>query len=275
MGAQQNEGYGGPARAHLTRTGNTESSSRLELSPFRMLVYTQCPCRYRYMYRDRIWGQYKKPRPDLSLSNSLHLALRGLYRIGGPARHSAEKLEQIYRESWIAKGYRDAEQEQEYFERGRRALRRFHDLERGRAVRPLFAERTLRAPLNGYRIFAKIDRLDLMDGGGHEVVCYRTGPNYIGGDEEKKRISMPVYHILVRSNYGSERVRLTLWDVLAGHRESHLGDPETLDESRAQLLATARRIDAETEFPQRENPYCGWCDFAERCGCGQSGPGAG
>jgi putative RecB family exonuclease len=266
VSAQGDEENGRPARARPQRNESAGELSRLELSPFRMLVYVQCPQKYRYMYHDHIWGRHKKARPDLSLSNSLHLALRGLYRIGGPARHPVAKLLQLYRESWIERGYQDGAQEHEYFERGRAALERFHELERNSVVRSLFAERTLRARLDGYRIFAKIDRLDLLDGGGHEVVCYKTGPNYIGGDEERLRISMPIYHLLVLSNYGSERVKLTVWDVLAGRRDSWFGDRKRLDDSCRDLLAIARRIDEETEFPQRENAYCGWCDFIEHCG---------
>jgi len=245
----------------------------LELSPFRILVYRQCPRKYRYIYHDGIWGEYKKPRPDLSLSNSLHLALRGLYRIGGPSRHPVAKLLQLFDESWIPKGYHDQDEERRCLDLGRKALARFHEAECRCPVRSLFAERTLRTPLNGYRIFAKIDRLDLLDGGGHEVVFYRTGPNCIVGDDEEERVCLPIYELLVREHYGSDRVKLTVWDLLEGQRRSRFGDPDELAAFRDELKSVARTIAAAQEYPEQENRFCNWCDFVELCGHHQPGPG--
>ena len=196
----------GSEHGRARRFDGIRGESRLELSPFRLLVYEQCPRKYRFIYHDHLWAEHKKPRPDLSLSNSLHLALRTLYRIGGPARHPLAKLQQIYNENWVAKGYSGEAQEREYYEQGRHALEAYYEAERVRTVRCLFAERTLRIPIDGFRVFAKLDRLDLLDGGGHEAVFYKTGPNMIVGDAEEKRLSLGLYALLVRAHYQSDRI---------------------------------------------------------------------
>jgi putative RecB family exonuclease len=261
----QHEDDPGSERVRGRRFDNVRGGLRLELSPFRLLVFAQCPRKYRHIYHDHLWSEHKKPRPDLSLSNSLHLALRTLYRIGGPARHSLAKLHQIYSENWVSKGYIDEAQEREHVAQGLHALEAYYEAERGRSVRSLFAERTLRIPIDGFRVFAKIDRLDLLDGGGHEAVFYKTGPNTIVGDEEEKRISMGIYALLVRAHYRSERIKLTVWDVLGGKAESTFADVEDEAPFREELIRMAAVIANETAFPQRANPLCEWCDFVDVC----------
>jgi hypothetical protein len=60
---------------------------------------------------------------------------------------------------------------------------------------------------------------------------------------------------------------------LEGQARSRFGDPAELALFREELKAVAHGIEAECEYPQRENRFCNWCDFVDLCGRCQPGSG--
>jgi putative RecB family exonuclease len=246
-----------------------KSDKTLELSPFRIQIYRQCPRKYKWIYIDKIWDDYKKPRPYLDFGNSLHLTLRDYYRIGGPQRHGLDKLLSIYEERWVARGYESPDQEEEYRQVGKQALIQYYDAHRGQPTRIVFAERTLRTRLPNCGLFGKIDRLDLTEDEGFEVVDYKTGKSRIG-EEDDDTLAMPVYDILVKANYGEDRpVLVTRYMLRENRADSRIEPPERLEQVKAEVSRIADAIMGDAEFAPTPNRFCRWCDFLEICEPGQ------
>jgi putative RecB family exonuclease len=243
----------------------------LELSPFRIQIYKQCPRKYKWIYIDRIWDEYKKPRPYLDFGNSLHLTLRDYYRIGGPQRHDLEKLLSIYEGRWVSKGYESPAQEEEYRQVGQQALILYFKAHRDKPIRIVFAERTLRTKLPTVGLFGKIDRLDLTEDESFEVVDYKTGKSRIGEDEAEDALALPIYDILVKANYGDDRVvKVTRYMLRENKAESRIEPPERLEQVRMEVSRIAETITGDTDFAATPNRFCRWCDFLEICEPGQT-----
>lgn len=247
-----------------------QPDATLELSPFRIQIYRQCPRKYKWIYIDKIWDEHKKPRPYLDFGNTLHLTLRDYYRIGGPERHDLGKLLTIYEERWVSKGYESPEQEEEYRQVGKQALIQYYDAHKAKPTRIVFAERTLRTKLPNAGLFGKIDRLDLTGDDGFEVVDYKTGKSRTGGDEDEDALAMPIYDILVKANYGEDRpVKLTRYMLRENKADSRTESPERLEQVRTEVCRMADTIAGDEEFKPTPNRFCRWCDFLEICDPGQ------
>ena len=269
----------------------------LSYSGFR--AYAECPLRWKFLYIDRL---PEAPRGYFSFGRSIHSALeafvaplakgRGLPRPpaggrqqrtlrdfqdaeapgpGGPDRAAPlagvmgiPELLEVNRRVWVSEGYLSSEDEKRYFDLGAALLRRFHAAYLEAPPRPVAVEQSLDAQLDGIRIHGIVDRIDEADGGGLEVLDYKTSKE-LSWREARTSDQLTLYQQLVEQTYGRPVEALTLYHM---RTLSPLRTPARKPEEVADLGSRLGEVSdgiREGAYDPRPGPYCQRCDFRGQC----------
>lgn len=255
-------------------------------TPSKLGAYADCPRRYRFTYVDRPAPPKGPPWAHNSLGASVHTALRNWFgRSTEPRRPDA--LPTLLKGTWVAEGYRDAEQERVVF---RRALEWLEAYVAGLdpAAEPIGVERVVAAKTSVLAFNGRADRIDRRAGaagaasstGGELVIVdYKTGRSGLGSDDARGSQALALYA------YAAERVfrrpcrRVELHHLPTGTVAAHEHTEDSLDRQvrRAEgaardIMAAEREVaagaDPDEAFPTTPGALCSWCDYRRQCPAG-------
>ena len=243
-------------------------------------AYQKCPAQYRFAHvlRLPIFG-----KPAMSFGKSMHatlemfmneLAVRSSNQqgdlFGGSGGGSddlpisqAELLE-MYDNCWIDDWYRSKKEREEFRESGRRMLVKFYEGVVADRPQPHLLEKDFSIKLAGYMFRGKIDRIDTLPDGTHEIIDYKTGqPKDKLGTDEKRQLLL--YQLAALRVLGLQPTKLTFRYLKDDSAQSFVGnekDLEKLEETVEEMVARIIAGDF-TASPSKHN--CRYCDFADIC----------
>jgi len=224
-------------------------------------TYTQCPLRYKLIYID---GLKEKAKLYFSFGKTLHAAAQFIFQVKTPPPPSLEKVLRFYEAKWIPDGYADKEEEENYFQEGKRIITGFYENQTRSFKPPLAVEYPFRFPLEDLEIKGYIDRIDKLPSGKFEVIDYKSNKAPFTQEFLKEDLQLTIYQIAVEQVLNLEVGKLTLY-----HFRSHTPfsvEPRSRDKieaTRAYILGIAQKI-KDGHFPAKENPFCP-CDFPQYC----------
>lgn len=232
------------------------------LSHSSISLYNECPQKYKFKYVDKI---PEKPRHFFSFGQSVHLALEYFYGPKEPKAPSLEDLLKHYREIWVKGGYKDENQEAEYFEEGRQILTRFHDKHAKSFHVPYFVEYNFTFEHEGVPLTGKVDRIDKLPDGRLSILDYKTGKKLAAGRLDVDA-QLTMYQFACESQLGQEVGELIFYHLptLKEHRTVRRGAP-LVKELTARIVDTATAIDKDKFDPKPAEAVCRWCDYKPIC----------
>lgn len=266
----------------------------MKLYPSHLVLYQQCPLRYKFKYIDRL---PEETTPELYLGSRLHDTLAAYFKLPAQER-SLERLKELFRAQWAGrnlpsaarrrrlreryeafKGERDLERT--YGLRGLEMLERFYKLPLLQ-VPPFRTEEFLELPLiipgktavewefdEELILAGKVDRIDTRPDGTLRIIDYKTG-QYVPEDEETFRaldeayITLPIYALLVEHLYGKPVTQASLFYLSTGQFLHFEFSPEELQGTRERVIEIAREILTTAEFKPVINNFCP-CGFQDQC----------
>ena len=250
--------------ACASKEGVQLSLFAIEVSPFKLNMYRECPRRYKFHYIDGLSRIYRKPRPYLILGESVHATLFSFFSLP-PSHRSPEKLELLFWEHWKKKRWLFPSREEE--ERWQsRALAQVKLFARGQDLRaaPFILEEFHQVPLTSDVILrGKIDRADWEEGGLH-VIDYKTGAE--PGDNDRRQLWL---YVLILEKEGFKVKRASIFHLETGKIFTSLPDERALEETERWALETAESIREDREFAPQPGRHCASCDFLPICFSGQ------
>jgi DNA helicase II / ATP-dependent DNA helicase PcrA len=262
----------------------------LELAPLptsyshsQLSSYLECPLRYAF---ERV---YRIPVADtpgyFEFGHNIHAAFetyakarRDAVAAGLPAP-GYDTLRQAFDDVWRPRAYADAQAAEHYQHRAEPALRRFFDREVASLAEAVCFEEgfTLELPDaatgESVRFNGVIDRINRHPDGSIEVIDYKTGrpktQAQVDADLQLSAYALAVAMGAVRDPATGEPLppasKLTLYFTETDQSISTSRTPEQLDEFRAHVLATARRI-RDGDFTATPDQWrCGRCDYRLIC----------
>ncbi len=250
-----------------------------------LAAFRKCPLQYKFahLYRIPILGSYQK-----SFGQSVHLAFQrilemhklrtsavqaslfgggaveGGYRSPGGFTVSEEEAVELFEDAWIDEWYPDRRTHDEYWAKGKAALKTFWRACAERAPDVVEIEKDFTLLLGQHSIKGKIDRVDRVPDGSVEVLDYKTGTAKEElGTEDKEQLWL--YQIALEER-GVTVSRLAYWYVIDGE----FREVEPLKEKkRAEFLEKlTERMDGilRSEFQPTPEPFtCKFCDFKNIC----------
>ncbi len=245
------------------------------LSPSRAGDFLQCPplCLFRVI--DRL---PEKPSTAALRGTLVHACLERLYELPAEARtpHNArglvdpqwKKLSQ--RKPELVELFADEEELDTWLESARALVRRYFDLENPTTLEPRDREMRLQVSLpTGLRLRGYVDRLDVSPSGQIRIVDYKTGKSPLPRFEDRDRLQIFFYAVMIWRDLGVVPTRLQLV-YLGGDGAVRWYDP-TEDELRA-AEAEISDIWAQIEaagrtgvWQPRKSRLCDWCEHQALC----------
>lgn len=254
------------------------------ISPTKIRTYKICPAMYRLEYVDKLGRFYHRARAGFAFGHSLHRALDTFHHAGGAAAVTPEELTASLGDLWVAKGYDNPEQAEQFREEGERILQAYHqahvkaETERAEAVEAgevppppphlLFTEKTLRMDLSpDVALSGRVDRVDEHHDGSLEIVDYKSGRATVTEEDVAASLAMNIYQVLLKHKEPTRRVFATIVALRSGDRASHEMSEDEHESLTAECLETGETLrtkDWENVLPVL-NDYCPHCDFLPHC----------
>ncbi len=232
------------------------------LSHSSISLYNECPQKYKFKYIDKV---PEKPRHFFSFGQSVHTALEFFYDVKVPTPPSLEDVLKHYREKWVSAGYKDENQETEYFELGRGIIARFHDKHVKDFKPPFSVEYLFNFEVDGVPVTGRIDRVDKLDDGRLHVVDYKTGKQLQTGRIDTDA-QLTMYQLACEQQLGVEAAELTFYHLPTLKQHKAFRRPAPLvDALKSKIVLTAESITKERFDPAPEETKCKWCDYKPIC----------
>ena len=232
------------------------------LSHSSLTMYGECPQRYKFKYVDNL---PEKPRHYFSFGSSVHEALEFFYGVKTLPPPTLEEVLAYFKGHWKSAGYKDQEQEEQYFEDGRRILTLFYRKHVLDFRLPLFVEYQFNLAVAGVPVTGKVDRVDKLADGRLAILDYKTG-KALARDRAQTDAQLTMYQMACEELLGAEVARLAFYHLPSLTEHSIERHPKALvDALRRRIVGTAESISkARFEASPDENK-CRWCDYKPVC----------
>jgi DNA helicase-2/ATP-dependent DNA helicase PcrA len=241
----------------------------LVLSASDVDTYRACPLRYKFA---RVLRIPREPTLNQRFGIVVHQVLERFHeQAGGAAGAGApgggEVIQALLDVAWRRGGFGDSGEELQLHEKARSALRRYEQrfaALAGNGSTPRWFERSFRFPLGAHLIRGRVDRIDELPGGGHELIDYKTSlPKR--AEQLREDVQLALYAVAARQAWQLEATERTYYYVLDDERVS-LG-PD--DQGAAWIAETVARagegILAQAFEPTPSRAVCALCDYRIAC----------
>lgn len=246
---------------------------RMTFSYSRMSSYKNCPYSYKKLYIDKIRS---KPKGFFAIGHSCHEAMEEFFSY--PYKSSLKKLRSMYKNHWHREGYKDEQEEREFFENGWNWMENYYKKYiDGQYIKAEAVEFYFQLPIgNDYVIDGYIDRLHKNSDSTYEIFDYKTDPKLRTQEEVDKDLQLTSYYWAMKQ-LGKEVTKLSLDFLKFTERITTKRTDEDISVFVEEVNKVVREMAQNEEelkkhpekadelFPSKVNKYCGGCDFLAGC----------
>ncbi|HVX34420.1 MAG TPA: ATP-dependent DNA helicase, partial [Solirubrobacterales bacterium] len=154
--------------AFLPRRGD----GRLSLSASDLTLYLTCPLKYKFA---RVFGIPQEPTINQRFGILMHNVLERFHKEPPAEGEELRALNRLFEAGWRRGGFGDSDDEMQYRDRGREALRRYWERERVSDSEPVWLERKFDFKVADHHVRGRVDRVDRLADGAFELIDYKTG----------------------------------------------------------------------------------------------------
>jgi len=233
----------------------------LSLSYSDLDCYRTCPMQFKLSRIYRIPG---KPSPERSFGTLVHSVLEHFHRSCPREEASFERLAGLFEEAWQARRLGDGTRQRQFKQQALDGLRGYaEEFLRTEAV-PTFFERDFNLRVGPHMLRGRVDRVDVLPGGGHELIDYKVGRTW---DDRRVRedLQLSVYQMGAAEVWSIEPVQLSYYFILDNKRVSLRRCEEELEQARQMILEAAEGILSEDFEPREGYISCRYCDYTLVC----------
>ncbi|MHB1538215.1 MAG: RecB family exonuclease [Solirubrobacteraceae bacterium] len=247
-------GTGEPAlRRFLPRRGEG-----LLLSASDVETYRSCPLRYKFARVLRIPAD---PTLNQRFGIVVHQVLERYHADGGG---DLGRLLGLLDACWRRAGLRESEQERTLAGKARNALRRYHDRLDEHVSTPLWFERSFAFKLGRHHVRGRVDRVDRLPDGTHELIDYKTGRPRSEA-QLRQDVQLSLYALAARECWQLERSRQSYYYLLDDEKVPLPDGGPGLDWVRETVSEVGEAIMQERFDPTPSKGACAICDYRIAC----------
>ena len=231
----------------------------LALSASDIETYRSCPLRYKYARVLRI------PTAQTVAQRFGIVMHQVLERYHADGAQTLGELLALLDAAWRRSGL--GEQESELLEKGRAALRRYHERLATESSEPIWFERGFSFSLGPHQIRGRVDRVDRIagsDGEVFELIDYKTSRPR-SAEQLEQDVQLALYALAAREAWGLASTREAYYYVLDDVRISVPGAASHADAVTTLVMSTGEAILAERFDPTPSAIACGLCDYRIIC----------
>lgn len=240
------------------------------LSYTQINTYSRCPKLYHYRYLLRIPSEQSVAA---NFGSAVHDALKDFYREMKKKQQIPllESLQLYLRKNWKSSGYRDPEEEKDYFAKAEEILKQFYKKNQDNWIVPEKIEEAFRIKLYNDKgdfvmLNGRIDRIDKLPDGTFEVIDYKTGqlsPFIQKG--LKKDLQLSLYAIATREYMHLESTLFSLYFLKDNQKVSTDRSEDVLQEAKQNIWNVIDKIKTGDFDATPSKMICQFCDYRKIC----------
>jgi len=230
----------------------------LMLSASDIETYRLCPLKYKFA---RVFRIPQEPTINQRFGIVVHQVLERFHADGGG---SLEKMMALFESSWRRSGFGDSNDDLQFRGKAVASLRRYWELDRERAAEPVSVERSFSFHLGPHLLRGRVDRVDRLPDGTHELIDYKTGKPKTER-ELREDVQLSLYQMGARESWGLETAAQSYYYVLDNERVPVRHSEEELERVRGTVTEIADGIMSHDFEPKPSPDLCPFCDYRIVC----------
>lgn len=248
--------------AFLPRRGDD-----LRLSATDLDLYLTCPLKYKFA---RVFAIPRPPTVNMRFGILIHNVLQRFHEpalVGGPAATAdgtAGTLLELLDEGWRRGGFGDSHDELQFLDRARAAMRAYWEGERRSESTPAFLERQFEFKVGPHWLRGRVDRVDRLPDGCHEVIDYKTGAR-IESERHGGDLQLALYRMGAVEAWDLEIEQGSYYYVMDGIKETVAPEPDDRQRVEQTVLEVGEGVLSQDFEPKPSPSVCSWCDFRMVC----------
>ena len=227
--------------AFLPRRGDGLALSASDLD-----LYRTCPLKYKFA---RVFGIPQEPTINQRFGILIHQVLENFHKeregIGMAEEDGLRRLMQLFESGWRRGGFGSSDDELQYRDRAREALRRYWEQEEATGTEPVWLERKFDFKIGEHHLRGRVDRVDRLPDGGYELIDYKTGERKTEAELEDD-LQLALYRLAAREAWDLEAELGSYYYVLDAEKVAAPPRPTTPSGSSARCSRSARGSSART-----------------------------
>jgi DNA helicase II / ATP-dependent DNA helicase PcrA len=249
--------------AFLPRRGD----GALSLSASDLDLYLTCPLKYKFA---RVFGIPQEPTINQRFGILIHNVLERFHKeAGAEGEDSLQRLMELFEAGWRRTGFGSSDDELQFRDRAREAMRLYWERERESEGEPVWLERKFDIRIGEHQVRGRVDRVDRLPGGGHEVIDYKTGERKSESDLDSD-LQLALYRLAARQAWDLDVGAGSYYYVLDAEKVAAPTKPDDAERVERTVLQVGEGVLGQDFEPRPSPRVCGWCDYRLICPAAES-----
>ncbi|HSC20704.1 MAG TPA: PD-(D/E)XK nuclease family protein, partial [Solirubrobacterales bacterium] len=244
--------------AFLPRRGD----GMLSLSASDLSLYLTCPLKYKFA---RVFGIPQEPTINQRFGILFHNVLERFHK-EPPADESEglRLLNRLFEQGWRRTGFGNSDDELQFRDRAKEALRLYWENERLAEGEPVWLEKKFDFKVGDHHVRGRVDRVDRLPDGDYELIDYKTGERKSSEDLDDD-LQLALYRMAAREAWGIEASTGSYYYVLDGDKVAAPTKPDDAERVERTVLQVGEGILSQDFEPRPSPKVCSWCDYRLIC----------
>ncbi len=248
--------------AFLPRRGD----GRLSLSASDLTLYLTCPLKYKFA---RVFGIPQEPTINQRFGILMHNVLERFHKEPPERGEELRTLNRLFESGWRRTGFGSSDDELQYRDRGREALRRYWERERDSDSEPVWLERKFDFKVADHHVRGRVDRVDRLADGDYELIDYKTGERKTEEDLDSD-LQLALYRLAAREAWDIEAAYASYDYVLDAEKIPAPTRPDDAERVQRTVVTVGEGVLSQDFEPRPSPSVCGWCDYRLICPAAES-----
>ena len=240
---------------------------RLSLSASDLSLYLTCPLKYKFA---RVFGIPQEPTINQRFGILIHNVLERFHK--EPPENDEEGLGQLnylFETGWRRTGFGSSDDELQFRDRAREALRLYWERERVAEGEPVWLEKKFDIEVGEHHVRGRVDRVDRLPDGDYEVIDYKTGERKTAAELESD-LQLALYRLAAREAWEIEAAFGSYYYVLDADKVAAPVRPDDAERVERTVLQVGEGIVGQDFEPRPSPTVCSWCDYKLICPAAES-----
>jgi len=248
--------------AFLPRRGD----GRLSLSASDLTLYLTCPLKYKFA---RVFGIPQEPTINQRFGILMHNVLERFHKEPPEEGDELRALNRLFEAGWRRGGFGDSDDEMQYRDRGREALRLYWERERLSDSEPVWLERKFDFKVADHHVRGRVDRVDRLIDGAFELIDYKTGERKTE-EELDSDLQLALYRLAAREAWDIEAAYASYDYVLDAEKIPTPTRPDDAERVERTVVRVGEGVLSQDFEPRPSPGVCSWCDYRLVCPAAES-----
>ncbi len=251
-------------QAFLPRRGD----GSLSLSASDLGLYLTCPLKYKFA---RVFGIPQEPTINQRFGILIHNVLERFHKEGEDqsGEEGLRRLMGLFEQGWRRTGFGSSDDELQFRDRAREAMRLYWERERDSEGEPVWLERKFDIRIGEHHVRGRVDRVDRLPDGSHELIDYKTGERKSEADLESD-LQLALYRVAAREAWNLEAKTGSYYYVLDAEKVAAPTKPDDAERVERTVLQVGEGVLGQDFEPRPSPTVCSWCDYRLVCPAAES-----